>query len=59
MNSYDVIIIGGGVIGCAVAREISRYRLSAAVLEKELDVACGNSSRNTGMLHNKAYIAAG
>jgi glycerol-3-phosphate dehydrogenase len=51
MNSYDVIIIGGGVIGCAVAREISRYRLSAAVLEKELDVACGNSSRNTGMLH--------
>lgn len=51
MISYDVIIIGGGVIGCAVAREISRYRLNAAVLEKELDVACGNSSRNTGMLH--------
>lgn len=51
MMSYDVIIIGAGVIGCAVARELSRYDLNIAVLEKEMDVACGNSSRNTGMLH--------
>lgn len=51
MMSYDVIIIGAGVIGSAVARELSRYDLNIAVLEKELDVACGNSSRNTGMLH--------
>ena len=48
---YDVVIIGAGVIGSAVARELSRYRLRIAVLEKELDVACGNSSRNTGVLH--------
>ena len=46
MMSYDVIVIGAGVVGSAVARELSRYQLNAAVLEKELDVACGNSSRN-------------
>lgn len=51
MADFDVIIIGAGVVGCAVARELSRYQLKIGVLEKELDVACGNSSRNTGMLH--------
>lgn len=51
MKDFDVIVIGAGVVGCAVARELSRYRLDIAVLEKELDVATGNSSRNTGMLH--------
>ena len=49
MMSYDVIVIGAGVVGSAVARELSRYQLKTAVLEKELDVACGNSSRNTGI----------
>ena len=51
MKTYDVIIIGAGVVGSAVARECSRYALSTLVLEKEPDVARGNSSRNTGMLH--------
>lgn len=51
MKKFDVAIIGAGVVGCAVARELTRYRLSICVLEKEPDVACGNSSRNTGMLH--------
>lgn len=51
MREYDVMVIGAGVVGCAVARELARYRLTVGVLEKELDVACGNSSRNTGMLH--------
>lgn len=32
---YDVVIIGAGVIGCAVARELSRYQLKTVVLEKE------------------------
>ena len=35
---YDVIIIGAGVSGCAIARELSRYRLNICVLEKEEDV---------------------
>ncbi len=51
MQSYDVIIIGGGVVGSAVARELTRYRLSVAVLEKESDVCTHTSGRNTGMLH--------
>ena len=51
MENYDVLVIGAGVVGSATARELSRYQLRIAVLEKELDVGCGNSSRNTGMLH--------
>ena len=51
MQSYDVIIIGGGAVGSAVARELTRYRLSVAVLEKESDVCTQTSGRNTGMLH--------
>ncbi len=48
---YDVIVIGAGVIGCAVARELSRYKLSVAVLEKDSDVAGGTSGRNSGVVH--------
>lgn len=51
-NKFDVVIVGGGVIGSAVARELSRYRLSICVLEKELDVCNGTSGRNTGLLHS-------
>ena len=51
MHSYDIIIIGGGVIGSAIARELTRWRLSVAVLEKESDVCTQTSARNTGMLH--------
>lgn len=50
-NCYDVIVIGGGVVGSAVARELSRFRLRIAVLEKESDVCTQTSGRNTGMLH--------
>lgn len=48
---YDVAIIGAGVIGCAIARELTRYALSVAVLEKEEDVGVHASSRNDGMIH--------
>ena len=48
---YDVIIIGAGVVGSAVARELSRYKLAIAVLEKNLDVCFETSSRNTGVCH--------
>ena len=50
-KNYDVIIIGGGVVGSSIARELSRFQIKVCVLEKEADVCCGNSGRNTGMLH--------
>lgn len=50
-HSYEVLIIGGGVVGCAIARELSRYRVRAALLEKEADVGMGASCRNSGVLH--------
>ena len=49
---FDVAVIGGGVVGSAVARELSRYQLKICVLEKELDVVNGTSGRNTGLLHS-------
>ncbi len=48
---YDAVIIGAGVIGSAVARWLSRYRLSVAVLEKEAEPAMGSSGANTGLVH--------
>jgi glycerol-3-phosphate dehydrogenase len=47
----DVIIIGAGVSGCAVARELSRSDLSVEVLEAGYDVACGASRTNSGIVH--------
>ena len=38
---YDVAIIGAGVVGCAIARELSRYERSVVVLEKASDVCEG------------------
>ena len=51
-TQYDIVVIGGGVVGSAVARELSRYQLKICVLEKELDVCNGVSGRNTGLLHS-------
>jgi glycerol-3-phosphate dehydrogenase len=47
----DVLIIGGGVVGCAIARELTRYRLDVMLVEKEHDVALHASGRNDGMIH--------
>lgn len=47
----DVCVIGGGIVGSAIARELSKYNLKTVVLEKEYDVATGQSSRNDGMIH--------
>ncbi len=54
---YDVIIIGAGVSGAASARELSRYKVNACVLEKEDDVCCGTSKANSAIVH-AGYDAA-
>lgn len=48
---YDVIIIGAGVSGCAIARELSRFDLKILVLEKVPDVCEGTSKANSGIVH--------
>ena len=48
---YDVIIIGAGVSGAATARELSRYKVKACVIEKEEDVCCGTSKANSAIVH--------
>ncbi|MGL5329821.1 MAG: NAD(P)/FAD-dependent oxidoreductase [Peptostreptococcaceae bacterium] len=48
---YNVIIIGSGVVGSAIARELSKYKIKIAVLEKELDICNETSGRNSGVLH--------
>lgn len=56
---YDVIIIGAGVSGAATARELSRYRASICVLEKEEDVCCGASKANSAIVHAGYDAASG
>lgn len=48
---YDILIVGAGAVGCAVARTLARYRVRVAVLEKEADVAAGTSGRNSAVVH--------
>ena len=51
MPDFDVVIIGAGVTGCAVAMELSRYDLKTCVIEKDEDVCSGTSKANSGMVH--------
>lgn len=48
---FDVAIIGGGIIGCATAERLSRYRLKTAVIERAPDVADGTTKANSGIVH--------
>ena len=48
---YDVIIIGGGVIGCAIAREMARFERKIALFERASDVCEGTSKANSGIVH--------
>jgi glycerol-3-phosphate dehydrogenase len=47
----DVIIIGGGVCGCSLLYELSRYKIKTLLLEKENDVAGGASKANSAIVH--------
>ena len=47
----DVAIVGAGVVGCAIARELSRFDLRVTLLEAGPDVGAGTSKANTALLH--------
>ena len=51
MKKYDIAIIGAGVSGTAIARELSRYQTKICVLEREEDVCCGTSKANSAIIH--------
>ena len=48
---FDVIVIGGGVVGGLILRELTKYKLNVCLLEKEGDVAMGESKANSGIVH--------
>ncbi len=47
----DVLVVGGGIVGCAVARELTKWDVDVLLIEKEHDVALGASGRNDGCVH--------
>ena len=56
---YDVAVIGGGVVGCAVLRELARYDLKLLLLERDADLAEGVSKGNSGVIHAGFNVPAG
>ena len=48
---YDVTIIGAGVVGAFIARELSRYQIKVCLVEKEADVANGSTKANSAIIH--------
>src|SRR5919201_6560783 len=61
MRTYDVIVVGAGILGLAVARELlERYpKLRLAVLDKEAAVGQHQSGHNSGVIHSGIYYAPG
>ena len=51
IGKADVVIVGGGVVGCFIARELSRYDLDIVLVEKGEDVAVGTTKANNAMVH--------
>lgn len=50
-KSYDIAIVGAGICGCSIARQLSRYTKSIVVIEAQNDVSLGASKANGGMVH--------
>lgn len=52
MITCDIAIVGGGIIGCTIARELSRYSAHTLVIEAANDIACGTTKANGGLIHS-------
>ncbi|MFJ3903893.1 FAD-dependent oxidoreductase [Streptomyces sp. NPDC090025] len=50
-GGYDVVVVGAGVVGCAIARELARHSLRVALVEAREDIGEGSSKANTAILH--------
>ena len=50
-KTYDVAIIGAGIVGTTIARQLSRYNLNVLILEKSVDVAMGATKANSAIVH--------
>jgi len=50
-TSYDVAIVGAGVVGCAVAHELARYQVRTVLIERAAEVGFGTSKANSGIIH--------
>lgn len=59
MQAYDVVVIGAGVMGCAVARELSRHKLDVVVLERAHDMGEGSSKANSGIIQAGFHVRGG
>jgi glycerol-3-phosphate dehydrogenase len=51
MKQFDIIIIGGGAVGCAIAYTLGKYDARVALLERNPDVAMGTSGKNSAVVH--------
>ena len=58
-HDYDVAVIGAGVVGAAICRELSRYRIKVALIEKESEVSFGTSKANSGIIHAGFHAPTG
>lgn len=56
---YDVTVIGAGVTGCAIARELSRYEVKVCVIDRCSDICEGTSKANSGIVHAGHDAATG
>lgn len=52
IGSADIVIVGGGITGCGIARELAKYALEIIVIEKNEDIAEGTTKANNGMVHS-------
>ena len=50
-QTFDVLVVGGGVVGAFIARELTKFQLSVCVVEGQEDIGMGASSANSGIVH--------